>query len=136
MIRPSCKVLYGVSMPTIVHFDVPADDVERARTFYAELFEWKFFAPPGFPDFFLIETADEAGRPSLGGGLGKRGSPDQRIMNYIGVPSIEEYAEKIRLLGGRVLVSKMIVPGFGYMAVCADTEGNRFGLWQEDQSAQ
>ncbi len=123
-------------MPTIVHFDVPADDVERARKFYAELFDWKFFAPPGFPDFYLVETTDQDGRSSLGGGLGKRGSPDQGIMNYIGVPSIEEYGERIRLLGGRVLVPKMTVPGFGFMAVCTDTEGNRFGLWQEDRDAR
>ena len=123
-------------MVTIVHFDVPADDVERARKFYAELFDWKFFAPPGFPDYYLIETTDQNGTSALGGGLGKRGSPEQRIMNYFGVLSIEEYGERIGLLGGRVLVPKMIVPGFGYMAVCSDTEGNRFGLWQEDPDAR
>ena len=27
--------------PTIVHFEIPADDVERARNFYSTLFGWK-----------------------------------------------------------------------------------------------
>lgn len=122
-------------MPTIVHFDIPADDVGRARTFYSNLFDWKFHAPPGFPDFYLIETADQDGQPSLGGGLGKRGSPDQRIMTFIGVSSLSEFEEKILQLGGQVLVPKMTVPKFGFMAVCIDTEGNQFGLWQEDPDA-
>ncbi len=122
-------------MPTIVHVDIPADDVERARKFYVDLFNWKFTAP-GFPDFYLFETADQEGHPSLGGGMGKRGSPDQRIMNYIGVPSIDDYCEKVRLLGGRILVPKMTVPTFGFMAVCADTEGNHFGLWQDSPDAR
>lgn len=125
-----------IFMPTIVHFDLPADDVERARTFYTGLFDWKFIAPPGFSDYYLFETLDLEGKPSLGGGLGKRGSPDQRIMNYFGVFSIEQYCEKVQRLGGRVIVPKMIVPMFGYMAVCTDTEGNQFGLWQDDPEAK
>jgi predicted enzyme related to lactoylglutathione lyase len=122
-------------MPTIVHFDLPADDLPRAKKFYAELFGWNFVAPPGFQDFYLIETADLGGKPALGGGMGKRGSPDQRIMNYIGVTSIEEYCKKIERLGGKVIITKMIVPKFGFMAVCRDTEDNSFGLWQEDPQA-
>lgn len=122
-------------MPTIVHFDLPADDTDRAKKFYSRLFGWNFVAPPGFPDFYLIETTDLEGKPALGGGMGKRGSPDQRIMNYIGVPSLEEYCKKVEQFGGKVIIPKMIVPKFGYMAVCRDTEGNSFGLWQDDPGA-
>jgi len=122
-------------MPTIVHFDLPADDPARAKKFYKELFGWNFVAPPGFQDFYLIETSDLEGKPALGGGMGKRGSPDQRIMNYIGVTSIEEYSKKIERLGGKVIIPKMIVPKFGFMAVCHDTEGNSFGIWQDDPEA-
>ncbi|MCG7855074.1 MAG: VOC family protein, partial [Methanoregulaceae archaeon] len=81
-------------MSTVVHFDLPADNVERARTFYTGLFDWKFIAPPGFSDYYLVETFDQDGNPSLGGGLGKRGSADQRIMNYIGVSSVDYYCDK------------------------------------------
>lgn len=121
-------------MPTIVHFDVPADDPGRATRFYEKLFGWKFHAP-GFPDFFLVETEDLEGNPGIGGGLGKRESPDQRIMNYIGVSSVDEYAKKAESNGGKVILPKTPVPGYGYLAICTDTEGNHFGLWQEDPSA-
>lgn len=77
-------------MPTIVHFDLPADDPGRARQFYSDLFGWKFEAPPGFSDYYMVETGDLEGRPGIGDGLGKRESPEQRIMNYIGVPSVDE----------------------------------------------
>ena len=122
-------------MPTIVHFDLPADNPARAREFYTGLFGWKFIAPPGFPDFYLIETTDLEGKPALGGGMGKRGSSDQRIMNYIGVPSLEEYCRKVEQFGGTVIIPKMIVPKFGCMVVCRDTESNSFGLWQDDPGA-
>lgn len=123
-------------MPTIVHFDVPADDVPRARAFYSGLFGGTFTALPGFPDFYLIEICNLEGKPATGGGMGKRGSPDQRIMNYFGVPDIDEYASRVMRLGGSMVMQKTQVPGFGHLAICADTEGNPFELWQEDPRAE
>jgi len=123
-------------MPTIVHFNLPADDPERARLFYRELFGWKFEAPPGFPDYYLVETEDLEGMPGIGGGMGKRESPYQQITNYIGVSSVDEYLAKVESLGGKIILPKMPVPGFGNLAVCMDTEGNPFGLWQEETAVE
>lgn len=123
-------------MPTIVHFDIPADDPARARQFYSSLFNWTFEAPPGFTDYYLFTTTDSEGRPATGGGLGKRGDPDQRIVQYIGVESIDRYLAEVTRLGGKVVMQKMPVPSFGYLAHCQDTEGNIFGLWEEDASAR
>ncbi|MCQ1535928.1 VOC family protein [Methanosarcina sp. KYL-1] len=121
-------------MPTIVHFDIPADDTERARKFYSELFDWKFERPPGPPmEYYLVETEDLEGEAGPGGGLGKRGAPDQRMMNYIGVPSVDEYLAKVEKLGGKVLMQKTVVPGWGYLAICKDTEDNTFGLWEDNE---
>ncbi len=122
-------------MPTIVHFDLPADDVERARTFYKELFGWKFEKYPGPMEYYLIETAALDGTAGVGGGMGERGEPGQQIMNYFGVPSLDEYIEKVESLGGRIVLPKTAVPRMGYLAVCEDTEGNRFGIWEEDSEA-
>ena len=123
-------------MPAIVHFDIATDDPERAKDFYEGLFDWKLMKPPGMTDYYLIETRDLNGTSSIGGGLGKRGDPGQRITTYIGVSSIDEYSAKVEKLGGKVVQSKMTVPGWGYLAVCIDTEDNTFGLWQDDKSAQ
>ena len=124
-------------MPAIAHFDLPVDDMERARKFYEKLFGWKFTAVPGMPmPYYLIETKDLAGKPSVGGGMGPRGAPDQRITNYIGVKSVDEDIVKVINLGGKIIMPKTPVPGWGYLAVCIDTEGNTFGLWEEDKNAK
>ena len=123
-------------MPTIVHFDIATDDPERAKKFYERLFDWKMESPPGMTDYYLIETKDLSGEEGVRGGLGKRGESGQRITSYIGVSSIEEYSAKVEKLGGKVIQSKMTVPGQGYLVICFDTEDNMFGLWQEDKNAK
>lgn len=122
-------------MPTIVHFDVPSDDPQRAKQFYETIFGWHFEGPPGMDDYYLIETKDLDGKQGVGGGLGKRGDPSQRITAYFGVDDMDGYSKKVEASGGKVVQPKMTVPGWGYLAICIDTEGNTFGLWQEDKHA-
>ncbi len=123
-------------MPTIVHFDLPADNVDRAKKFYEKLFDWKFNKVPMPVQFFLIETKDLNGNPGVGGGMGERKLPGQSTMNYIGVPSVEEYITKVKKLGGNIIMPRTAVTGWGYLAICVDTENNNFGLWQEDKNAK
>ena len=122
-------------MPTIVHFDIATDNPERAKEFYESLFDWKMINPPEMTDYYLIETKDLDGNSGVGGGLGKRGDSSQKITSYIGVDSIEKYTNKVSQLDGSVVQPKMSVPGWGYLSICMDTEGNTFGLWQDDKKA-
>jgi len=122
-------------MATIVHFDVACDDPERAKKFYAALFDFKFQLVPEF-QYNLIETADLDGTPGVRGGLGKRMDTSQRITNYFGVKSIDAAMKQVAALGGTVTSQKMPVPGMGYLANCIDTEGNVFGLWEENAGAK
>ena len=119
-------------MPTIVHFEIPADDVERAKKFYTDLFGWKIEKTSEM-DYWMIATS---GEKAVDGGMMKRQDPQQPITNYIDVPSIDEYAAKVEKLGGKVVVPKAAVPNYGYFAVCLDTENNAFALWQSDKSAK
>jgi hypothetical protein len=133
--EPSTHIRGGDNqMSTIVHFDVPADNIERAKKFYSELLGWKF---ESFPEmqYNLITTTNVDGTPGIGGGMGKRMDPSQRIMNYFGVKSIDAAMNQVRSLGGSILMGKMAVPKMGYLANCVDTEGNLFGLWEEDAGA-
>ncbi|MDD1652061.1 MAG: VOC family protein [Methanomicrobiales archaeon] len=123
-------------MPTIVHIDVPADDVARARKFYGDLLGWTFEQPFASMEYYLFATKALDGSPGVGGGMGKRGAPGQRMSCYFGVASIDEYLEKAVSLGASIVMPKMPVPGFGYLASLVDTEGNPFGLWQEDPKAR
>lgn len=121
----------GKRMSTIVHFEIPADDVKRAKKFYTGLFGWEITEQP--MDYWLIATG---GEDAVGGGMMKRQRPEQQIMNYMGVPSVDEYAAKVEKLGGKVVAPKMPVPGMGYFAVCLDTENNIFALWEDDENAK
>ena len=134
-------------MPTLVHFEVPADDVERSRKFYTDLFGWKIEKWPGMDsdsggsssnmEYWVITTTDEKGNKALiSGGMMKRQNPHEQITNFIDVKSVDEYSSKVEKLGGKVVVSKMAVPGMGYFAVCHDTENNNFGLWESNESAK
>lgn len=120
-------------MHTIVHFEIPANDMGRAKSFYTDLFDWKIESFPG-GEYMLIQT-DPDGQ-GIGGGIMKRQHSDQKIMNYISVPSVDDFSAKVEKLGGKLLMPKMAVPGMGYFAVCMDTEGNAFGLWETNESAK
>lgn len=124
-------------MATIVHFDISAENVERAEKFYQEMFDWKFISMPGPMNYTLIETKDLNGEKSVGGGMAKRENPEQTgITNFMGVISLDESVKKVMELGGKITQQKQVVPGWGYMAVCMDTENNAFGLFQEDVNAK
>ncbi|MFQ6095525.1 MAG: VOC family protein [Candidatus Bathyarchaeia archaeon] len=113
---------------TVVHFEIPAENVEKMRKFYSDLFGWKIERVESPTEYYLIETAPE-GR-GVGGGLAKKESPSQRPMNYILVESVEEYSRKVQELGGKIITPKQTVPGMGHFAIALDPEGNIFGLWE------
>jgi len=126
----------------IVHFEIPADDVERAQAFYTKTFGWKIntFEMPadsstGGDPYYGVTTAesDENGRPKnpgeINGGLMKRKMPGQPFMNYIQVDSIDQSLETIKANGGDIKLPKTeIAPNMGWIGAFMDTEGNMMGL--------
>lgn len=122
-------------MPRVIHFEIPADDPERAVSFYRNAFGWKIERWEGPMEYWLVTTGPE-GEPGIDGGLGRRSEPGAGTENTIGVDSVDQAAEKVVAHGGKVIRPKAAVPGVGWLAYCEDTEGNRFGLMQDDPSAQ
>ena len=119
---------------TIIHFEIPASDVEKVKKFYVDLFGWKIEKTPNM-EYYMVETVpmDEKGnllRPGVNGGLYKRDSPQQQALNYINVESVEEYSKKVTDLGGQIVVKKTEIPGMGWFAIAVDPEGNTFGLFE------
>ena len=125
-------------MPTVVHFEIPADDVERSKKFYAELFGWKIekFTGQTPMDYWMVMTGREEGKMGVDGGMMQRQMPQQQTIVYIDVPAVDEYVDKVKRLGGSVVVPKTAIPGDGYFAVCLDTENNGFGLWEDNPNAK
>ena len=125
---------------TVVHFEIPADQPERAAEFYRELFGWKIEHMGGPMDYWLVNTVptDAEGRPiepGVNGGLMRRMMPEQTPVNYISVENVDQFARKAESLGAKVVVPKMPVPGMGWFAQLTDTEGNIFAIWQHDPAA-
>ena len=118
---------------SIAWFEIPADDVERAKKFYGDLFGWKINPFPGGGDYWHIDTGGADETPD--GALKKRKSRQEPITNYISVDSVTEFSKKIEKLGGKITMAKTAVPQMGYFTVCQDTEGNTFGLWESDTAA-
>ena len=125
---------------TVVHFEIPADQPERAVEFYRELFGWKVEHMGGPMDYWLVQTvpSDAEGRPTepgVNGGLMRRMMPGQTPVNYISVENVDEFARKAEGLGAKVVVPKTPVPGMGWFSQLTDTEGNIFAIWQHDPAA-
>jgi len=124
---------------SIIWFEIPADDLDRAKTFYGKLFGWKIAPFPGMSapeaqNYLHIDTGGEDASPD--GGMMKRMHPQQPITNYVNVPSVTESMAKVEKLGGKVCVPKTAVMQMGYFAVCQDTEGNTFALWERNEKAK
>jgi predicted enzyme related to lactoylglutathione lyase len=122
-------------MPRVVHFEIPADDPQRAVGFYEKVFGWKITRWEGPMEYWLISTGPED-EPGIDGGLARRESPETGVENTIDVDDVDAFVAKIESHGGKVLRPKSAVPGVGWLAYCQDTEGNRFGIMQSDPSAQ
>lgn len=121
-------------MPRVVHFEINADDPERAGRFYANVFGWRIEKWAGPLDYWLVMTGEQD-EPGIDGGIKQRSEP-QGIVNTVDVPSLDEFVQKVTGSGGKVVQPKTVVPGVGYLAYCEDTEGNIFGMMQRDTSAQ
>jgi len=101
---------------SIIWFEIPADDLERAKTFYGNLFGRKIAPFPGFTgpethDYLHIDTGGADASPD--GGLMKRMHPQQPMTNYINVPSLTKFMAKVRKLGGEFCKEKTAVPQMG-----------------------
>jgi predicted enzyme related to lactoylglutathione lyase len=114
----------------IVHIEIPADDTEKGREFWGSLFGWQFESYPGPSEYHMTRIGDQQGAAITNMEPGKRGT---RV--YFHVDEINAGAARVKELGGEA-DDPMPVPNMGWFSTCKDTQGNEFGLWQTDPSAQ
>jgi uncharacterized protein len=125
-------------MPRPIHFEIHAADPERAMAFYQKLFGWQFTPWEGPMPYWIVKTGEG---PGIDGGLvPRRGevTPEAPVIAYvctIDVPALDAQLEKVVSLGGEVALPKQAIPGVGWLAHAKDTEGNIFGLMQNDPEA-
>lgn len=114
----------------MVHVEIPAGDTENARAFWGGLFGWEFQAFEGSPSEYHTAQFSETQ-----GGAVMEADGDRRGMRvYFDVDDISAAAARVGELGGTA-GDAIPVPRMGWFAICTDTEGNEFGLWQTDPAA-
>lgn len=123
-------------MDSVVHFEIPAEDVDRAKAFYATVFDWQM---QDFPDMqytiaMTTPVDDQTQRPTapgaINGGMMKRSKDTPSPVITIGVDSVEEALKKVEAEGGTVVTPSTPIPGMGSFGYFKDPEGNVMGLFQ------
>lgn len=127
-----------------IHFEIHVDDMERAKTFYGEVFGWTFedySQYAGMPYFGAVTGA--ADEPGINGALmqrrGAAPAPGQPMNGFACTMGVEDYdASEARILahGGQVALPKYALPGMAWQGYYLDTEGNIFGIHQPDENAK
>ena len=121
-------------MPRVIHFEIPAENPERAAAFYNKAFGWKIEKWPGPMDYWMVNTGAD-GTPGINGGLMKKGNVSTTT-NTIGVDSVDKAIEAVTNAGGKLIMPKTPIPTVGYFAYCQDSEGNLFGVMHSDPNAK
>lgn len=119
----------------VMHFEIQADDIDRAKSFYEKTFNWKveqmMTKDEGGMDYWGLITGSK-GTPGINGGMYQR-PKDNIIKTYdctITVENIDEAIENVKKNGGMIMEEKMEIPNVGWFVKGQDTEGNIFGLMQ------
>jgi predicted enzyme related to lactoylglutathione lyase len=119
----------------VVHFEIPVDNVERAKKFYKSAFDWTLIPAPEM-NYTMIHTTevDAMNMPkepgAINGGMMQRKDPIKCPVLTISVENIDQAIKKVQSLGGKIVMGKMEVPNMGISAYIQDSEGNILGLWQ------
>jgi uncharacterized protein len=122
-------------MDKVVHFEIPTDDLSRAKEFYSSVFGWELQTMEEMP-YTIVRTTpvDESQMPTepgaINGGMMQRSAETPGPVLTIGVDSIEASLKQLEAAGGDIVQPKTDIPGMGAFAYAKDTEGNVIGLWE------
>jgi len=120
-----------------IHFEIQADNADRAKKFYENAFGWKIekTTMPGVGmDYWMIETGDG---PGINGGMYKRSDGSRKMTAFdctIQVDDIDKVIAAIKSGGGEIQPwegqEKWEMKGMGWFSRAVDSEGNVFGILQ------
>jgi predicted enzyme related to lactoylglutathione lyase len=123
-------------MRGVVHFEIPADDVARAKEFYGSIFGWQLQDMPDM-DYTVVQTTEvdeqtqmPTSAGAINGGLMRRSEETPAPVLTIDVESIDQALKQVEAAGGRVVRPRTEIPEMGAFAYFTDPEGNTLGLWE------
>jgi uncharacterized protein len=119
-------------MARVVHFEITAENPERAVHFYEQALGWRIQRWAGPSPYWLVSTGDD-GAPGIDGAIMDRPAAGQSMINIVSVPQLEAAMDSVRQAGGAVVGEVHLIPDVGRFVYVTDTEGNRFGLMEDGQ---
>lgn len=120
-------------MPRPVHFELPVEDPARAAAFYEKVFAWDVQKWEGVPYWLVTSGPDD--EPGINGALGRKSDDFDVPVFVVEVENIDAAIASVQEAGASIVSEKSPVPGVGYAAYFTDPEGNRMGLFENDESA-
>lgn len=109
-------------------FEIPVSDMERAMSFYNQVFDKKHERFAMGPLDMCVYEHGLVGMALVKNEFYQPGP--QGPMVYLNAnPDLQTFLDRIEPAGGKIIQDKkMISPEHGFMAVFTDTEGNRLAL--------
>jgi uncharacterized protein len=125
-------------MSKVVHFEIPIDDLERAKSFYGSTFGWQLQTMEmGGGEYTIVMTTpvdEKTQMPTepgaINGGMTRRDGVTSAPVITIDVEGIDDSLKQIEAAGGSVVQARTEIPGMGAFAYFRDPEGNVMGLWE------
>jgi uncharacterized protein len=123
-------------MDKVVHFEIPVDDLDRAKSFYGSVFEWGIQTLEQM-DYTVAMTTEVDAKTqmplepgAINGGIMRRTPETPAPIITIQVASIDDSLKEIESAGGSTVQPRSEIPDMGAFAYFKDTEGNVLGLWE------
>lgn len=123
-----------------VYFDFTVKDLALAKTFFEDVFNWRFEKFPMHYEYYRIQAGSED-EPGIDGGIGaiadtptSGGSPLTQVT--IPVPDLDACIARVEEKGGTIVEPKTPIPGIGWFAACTEPGGLLFGIMQADPDAK
>jgi len=118
---------------SFVHMELNSTDVDKSKTFYSKLFDWKLEDTDmgGGMIYTMIKPGE-----GVGGGMMKQlipGAPSSWL-SYVLVDEIKAATQKAKSLGASVMKDTTEVPGMGWFSIITDPTGAPLGLWQNKKA--
>ncbi|MBB6052400.1 VOC family protein [Armatimonas rosea] len=123
-------------MSRVIHFELPAENPERAMAFYSQVFGWQFQKWEGPMDYWLVTTGPAEAFGINGGLAAQQPEMPKAPINVIDVVAIDDAIAAVKAAGGTITMEKHEIPGVGWLAYFTDTEGIVSGLMQPLQGQE
>jgi predicted enzyme related to lactoylglutathione lyase len=112
-----------------VHVELNTTDLDRAKSFYGQLFDWKLEDVPMGPTgrYTMIRPGK-----GTGGGMLKHPVPGEPSswLAYVEVDDVAASTQKAKSLGAKIKLDVTDMHGAGWMSIIVDPTGGVLGLWK------